>query len=221
MSKTLSPNSPIFFDLDGVLLDVSERYFRVYCDIMKTFGRQTVDKTTYWDLKRDQQPLSLLLAIGGNRHISEEAYRAQWLHNIELPEYLEYDTVIPGALEQLKRLQQYRRLILVTMRQRRDYLEEQLDRLCLSSFFVALLSAALTRAEGWETRRHLISESGLLSEDALIVGDTEIDIRTGKSLGLTTVAVLSGIRNRKRLAHEHPDLIVEDINALSSILSDN
>jgi phosphoglycolate phosphatase len=52
----------------------------------------------------------------------------------------------------------------------------------------------------------------------LIVGDTEIDIRTGKALGLKTVALLSGIRSHERLAEEHPDCIVEDINALPQLV---
>ena len=43
----------------------------------------------------------------------------------------------------------------------------------------------------------------------------------GKSLGIKTVAVLSGIRNRERLAEEHPDFIVEDIRALPQIMNTN
>jgi len=208
----------IFFDLDGPILDVSERYFRVHRDIVGQCSGKVMDKTTYWHLKRDHRPLPALLTMTGGP-TSEVAYRAQWFQKIEALEYLQYDTVIPGAKEQLEWLRQGHFLILVTLRQRREHLEVQLKKLKLHRFFAAVFSANPTLAEGWKAKQRLISESQFLSGDALIVGDTEIDIRAGKSLGLTTVAVLSGIRNRERLAAEGPDLIVEDINALPHIVS--
>lgn len=208
----------IFFDLDGPILDVSERYFRVHQDIIERHGGKSMDKATYWQLKRDRQPLSALLTMAGCSNI-EEAYHAEWFRNIESLEYLRYDIVIPGAREQLDSLRQHHFLVLVTLRQRRDYLDIQLGQLDLGRFFSAVFSTDPTAVEGWKAKRNLISESGFFSRDALIVGDTEIDVRAAKSLGLTTVAVLSGIRNRKRLAEEGADHIVRDINALWHMVS--
>jgi phosphoglycolate phosphatase len=209
----------IFFDLDGPILDVSERYFRLHRHIVGQFGGRVMDKGTYWHLKRDRQSLSILLGMTGG-HISEEAYRAQWFHMIELPEYLQYDTIISGAREQLERLGQCHTLVLVTLRRQPDHLEAQLKQLQLSPFFAAVLSADSTVTDGLETKKRLIRASGFLTKGALVVGDTEIDIRTGKALGLKTVAVLSGIRNRNRLAEERPDCIVENINTLPQLERD-
>jgi phosphoglycolate phosphatase-like HAD superfamily hydrolase len=186
----------IFFDLDGPILDVSERYFRVHRDIVEQLGGERIDKRKYWHLKRDRQSLSALLDWTGITK-SEETYRAQWLHKIELMKYLQYDTVIHGSKEQLKSLRQRHTLILVTLRQHRDHLDIQLKRFLLRSLFTSF------------------------TRDALVVGDTEVDIRAGRELGLMTVAVQNGIRNRERLAEEHPDFIIEDINALPQILKGN
>ena len=207
----------IFFDLDGPILDVSERYFRVHQDIIERYGGKSMDKETYWHLKRDRQPLSALLAMIGC-NASQQIYRIQWVRRIELLKFLQYDTVIQGAREQLERLRQHYTLVLVTLRQRRDPLEVQLEKLSLRPFFAAVLSSNPTTNDGCQTKKHLIAQSEFLNRDSLIVGDTEIDIRAGKELGLTTVAVLSGIRNRERLARERPDFIIEEINTLPQIM---
>jgi phosphoglycolate phosphatase-like HAD superfamily hydrolase len=208
----------LFLDLDGPLVDVSERYFRVHRDIVEQWGGRATDKAAYWERKRDRQPLPALLASGGNGHIPAADYLAQWLSRIELPAYLECDAVFPGALEQLARLGRSHRLVLVTLRQRPDHLAGELERLQLRAFFGAVLSASPTVAQGWETKQRLMGQSGFLTKTAWIVGDTEIDIRAGKGLGLTTVAVLSGIRNRAHLARERPDFLVKDIGELSQVL---
>jgi len=177
-----------------------------------------INKDRYWQLKRDCQPLSALLGASGSRHIHAEAYRACWLDRIESPEYLQYDIVIPGARHPLETLRRRHDLVVVTLRQRRDHLKAQLEQLGLRPFFAGVLCASPTAADGWETKQRLIRESGFLSEDALIVGDTEMDIRAGKSLGITKVAVLSGIRSQEHLVRECQDVIVEDIRALPQVL---
>jgi phosphoglycolate phosphatase len=207
----------IFFDLDGPILDVSERYFRVHQDIIERYGGKSMDKETYWHLKRDRQPLFALLARLGNP-TSEHVYRTHWFHKIELKRYLRDDRVIGGAREQLKELGKRHTLILVTLRQRRDHLISQLRELTLRPFFTAVLSASPAGADGTKVKQCLIAESGYLNGYSLIVGDTEIDVRAGKALGVPTVAVLSGIRNRNRLAEEGPDWIVEDICSLQDLV---
>jgi len=208
----------IFFDLDGPIIDVSDRYFRLHRHIVQQFGGKVMDKATFWHLKRDRQSLPVLLGMTGSQ-ISEEAYRAQWFRNIESLEYLQYDTLIPGARVQLERLCKCFTLILVTLRQRREQLEVQLKQHHLRSFFTSVLSSNPPVTGGWETKQRLIRESGFLNETAIVVGDSEVDIRAGKALGLKTVAVLSGIRNQQILAEERPDFILENINALGQIMT--
>lgn len=41
------------------------------------------------------------------------------------------------------------------------------------------------------------------------MGDTSVDMRTGKSAGLFTVGVLWGFRDRKELEENHADVIIE------------
>jgi phosphoglycolate phosphatase len=207
--------STIFFDLDGVLLDVSERHYQLYRDVVESLGGQTLDKASYWGLKRERQPLRALLGENGSSQIDEEAFRREWMLKIESPAYLQYDSVIAGAREQLQRLKQARQLVLVTLRQRRECLDAQLQRLNLRGYFAAVLSTPAPATREWEAKQGLIDQSGFRCADALFVGDTEVDVRAGKAVGAKTVAVLSGLRSYQSLAAERPDVIVDDIGALS------
>ena len=59
---------------------------------------------------------------------------------------------------------------------------------------------------------------GLAPEDFLYVGDTCVDMRTGKSAGLFTVGVLWGFRDRKELEENHADVIIEKPAELLELL---
>ncbi len=49
---------------------------------------------------------------------------------------------------------------------------------------------------------------GVRPEEMFFVGDTPIDIKTGKASGMTTVGVSWGFRSTNELAEEKPDLIL-------------
>jgi len=54
--------------------------------------------------------------------------------------------------------------------------------------------------------------------DCVIVGDSVVDVKAGKSAGAQTVAVLSGLYSKEELARESPDLILKDISELPVFL---
>ena len=211
----------LFLDLDGPILDVSERYFRVHQYILKELGSRCLapSKSSYWNMKRDRQPLSAILEKLSQPLVDQEAFSRLWLAKIEAPEYLILDQVIPGAKEQLLELEHLFTLVLVTLRQNRNAVHKQLRNLGLQALLTKVLCQAPAQDRSWEVKRDLIAESGLISNAAWIVGDTEVDIRAGKALGMGTVAVLSGIRNLKNVKAMSPDLIVKDIRHLGMRLS--
>jgi phosphoglycolate phosphatase len=207
----------LFVDLDGPLLDVSERYFRVHVDILSRFGLKSIDKPNFWNGKRNRRPLSLLLTDSGAT-FDEGAYSKLWLENIESDDYLSFDRVHDGVIPLLQHLGQEHTQVLVTLRQRSEAVRAQLSRLQLNSYFRAILTAAPLSHHSWRVKRNLIESSGLADETSWIVGDTEVDILAGKSLGLTTVAVLSGIRNEELLKQMTPDFILPGILELPKVL---
>jgi phosphoglycolate phosphatase len=62
----------------------------------------------------------------------------------------------------------------------------------------------------------LVSEAGVRPEEAAIVGDSHVDIRTGRNAGLWTVAVTYGFAPHT-LEEEVPDVMVDAPQELSTI----
>ena len=54
--------------------------------------------------------------------------------------------------------------------------------------------------------------------ECVVVGDSVADIKAGKTAGIKTVAVLSGIFSREELESEKPDLILKSVNKLPDFL---
>lgn len=214
MPTLLPPEAPLFLDLDGVLLDVRERHYRVHCDVLAATGGVRGSPETYWRLRRAHLPLVELLAATAASPPDEASYRREFLARIEAAEYLFHDRLVPGASERLAALASAHPLALVTLRRHRDRLLAQLEAVGMRGVFAAVHSASGAGSGDWDIKRGLIAASPLFRSDGVVVGDTEADVRAGKALGLRTVAVLTGLRSRELLAAEAPDALLDTIAQL-------
>ena len=207
----------LFIDLDGVLLDVEERHFRVHSAVLQAFGAHPTDRQAYWQYKRNAEPLNVLLEVEGCTHISETAYRQLWLKRIEALEYLRLDTLVGQADNVLRQLVEVRSLVLVTLRRRQDCLHTQLDWLNLTPLFTEVLAGRPSGTSDSEIKGRMIKGSAYFGPSAILIGDTEVDIQAGKALGLATIAVQNGMRNESKLRAANPDWILESIDALPTL----
>ncbi|MGM0596075.1 MAG: HAD family hydrolase [Myxococcota bacterium] len=55
-------------------------------------------------------------------------------------------------------------------------------------------------------------------KDTLFIGDSEIDLHTGKNAGIKTCGVLWGYRSEQELARENPDYLVKNITRLQELI---
>ena len=55
-----------------------------------------------------------------------------------------------------------------------------------------------------------MKELGVTPEECLYVGDTAVDMKTGKSAGIYTIGVLWGFRSREEMEEAGADIIVKD-----------
>ncbi len=199
----------IFFDLDGTLLDSKQRLYRLFCDLTK----QTIlcfDE--YWELKKSMNDHRYILSEYFNYSSSEIIeFEEKWMSLIETKEYLLYDTPFVFTSDVLRNLQnQGCDLYLITARQNKQYTIQQLEQFGIESYFVKMLVTEFKKP-----KFELIIESGIkLVETDLYVGDTGQDIEIAKLMGIRSMGVLSGFRNRTSLLRYKPDYIENDIQGV-------
>jgi phosphoglycolate phosphatase-like HAD superfamily hydrolase len=216
---TLMPytnDAVVCFDLDGPILDVSERYYRLYSDLLTRQGSAVLTKSSYWEHKRSGRGEDEILAQTGSQNCVER-YAAERLGRIEAVEYLAYDVIWGGLREALLALARRQRLILVTLRRSRPSLEWQLRQLRINQVFEAVLSAppgGSTEANA-RVKTTLVQDAiGSRTASGWLVGDTKTDLLAGRALGLETVAVTFGICTRQRLLSSLPTLVLESPDQL-------
>lgn len=201
----------IFLDLDGPIIDVSEKYYRVYVDILSRHNVPVLSKEEYWQAKREKTPDEVILKNTG--FFCVESYRKERKDLIESDRYLLYDRLQDGALDVLNTLCRKHELVLVTLRSHPDQLKKELQYLHLDKYFAAVLTSPTETSPRWGVKVSLIKKylDGKMITGGVMIGDTETDILAGNSLGCRTIGVLNGIRSRRLFKEAQPTYLVETI----------
>jgi len=207
----------IFLDLDGTVVDVLPRYHRLHEDVVRRSGGEPLGEAEYWRAKREGVPELDLLARAGLVPGAAAHAAALRLRRIESRRYLALDRLWPWTVPTLEALSRLAPLVLVTLRQHPERLEWQLGHLGLGRFFERVVAG---RGDGTlEAKARLLREAGLDGpEGSVLVGDTEIDVASGKALGLRTIALRCGIRSPQRLASWKPDFLCADLREVMEVL---
>ena len=200
-------NRKLFFDLDGTLLDSSERLYRLFCDLIPDC---TFSKEQYWQLKRDKKNHRQILANYFPDYSFDE-FNSAWMEKIEQPEYLALDKVYPFTLPFLQDISQ-RPVYLLTARQSKKNLEEELHRCRLWDFFKEILVT-----ENKTTKLALLRAQNPTAQD-MYISDMGKDILMAKEAGVQTVGVCWGFMSETHLKTYQPDFLCTTIESLRKII---
>lgn len=212
-------------DFDGPIMDVSERYYRVYQICLEKTRRsqqsvRELSKAEFWQLKRSRAPETQIALSSGLDEEQARNFAQLRRATVHTDPYFEYDTLIPGAVDTLLKIQQAGiDLVVMTMRRQRE-LDYALKKYDLGKFFPENRCYCLSN-DYVKTRD--IEDKPLLMKRALaelppaastwMVGDTEADITAARKHGIQVIAVESGIRDHSQLKTYDPDLILPDLKA--------
>jgi phosphoglycolate phosphatase-like HAD superfamily hydrolase len=217
-------------DFDGPIMDVSERYYRVYQFCLQTIRNadqpvRELNKAEFWQLKRSRVPEKQIGIKSGLDPSQAEEFAQLRRKTVHTDNYFQYDTLIPGAVEALLKIQQAEiDLAVMTMRRVKE-LDYAVQKYNLGSFFPEnrcyCLSNDYVKTTDIEDKP-LLMERALAelppAADTWMVGDTEADIAAAKKYGIKIMAVESGIRDRTQLEIYEPDLIVEDLSTAVQLI---
>ena len=213
----------IFFDLDGPILDVSGKYYRVYADIVGQLGGYPLPRAEYWSRKRAREPDVIILRDSGVAATCLAPFQARRRELIETRPYWLLDVVWPEVRAALVGLADRMAVVLVTLRNNPAELRAELAELGLASCFAGVLSAS---GDASGPDRHAAKVSLVRARYGTVapgwfVGDTETDLRSGTALGLRRAAVTFGIRETEALRRENPDQIFNQPRELADWLLSN
>ena len=197
----------VILDLDGTLIDSSERMYRLFCELVPEY---TGSKTEYWETKRDRVNHRELLARECP-DVSFEEFNKVWLDKIELSEYLSMDTLFDDTVPFLERCRRRGDMvILFTARQDPGALREELNRLGIAGYFDEILCTGRGK-----TKKQLLDENReLLPAGSRYISDMGSDIALGNESGFLTTAITRGFMNGERLREYNPESITENLTQL-------
>lgn len=205
------PNRNIFFDLDGTLIDVKTRLYKLFAELAPQ-NQLSLDE--YWEIKRGR--IDQVNLLRNYLRYSEEqiaAFKSLWLSKIEEKDRLAQDVPFLKSGMLLKDLSIDNYLYIVTNRQNRRLAIEQINGYGWAGYVKEVLVTEQTTS-----KFSLIKERVKTNKEDALVGDTGEDVLTGKKLGVKTIAVASGFLSKKILLEYNPDLIV---NSIEDIYIDN
>ena len=206
----------IIFDLDGTLIDSSERMYQLFKELVP---QCQFSKQQYWNLKRDKITHELII----KRYFSQinyEEFDSKWMSLIETKEYLKFDKVFDNTIPVLEELKNIYSLQLLTARQSRKELISELDEMNLYQYFdhIFITEARQTKEQilNDAIRKSVISKM----EGDILIGDMGKDILLGKREKYKTIAVTYGFMNKKRLLQYSPDVVIDNLTDLVKLLCD-
>jgi len=203
----------ILFDLDGTLICAHDRLYRLFTDITRQ-GSLSFDQ--YWGMKRSGRDHAWIIKNElGKPSDYLETFNARWMAAIESAPYLALDSLFPATWPVLSSLGHDYNLHVVTARQSRGFALQQLQQLGIANFFTTVLVTEHLMGKAELIRK---SKLDVVTGHSILVGDTGIDILTAQELGMISVAVLSGFRDRESLESYHPDAIVNGIADVPAVI---
>lgn len=197
----------IIFDLDGTLIDSSERMYQLF---QKLVQESDLTKEEYWNLKRNKVSHHMILEKYFPQY-NYDMFNKNWLNLIEQNEYLDMDCNYTDTNEVLSQLSKFHNLILLTARQSKNGLYRELNRLGLIHFFSVIL---VTEAKIPKDKMLYYLEIDRTKGD-LFVSDMGEDIVIGQKYGYRTVAMTHGFMNRDIILKYNPDIILDSLTELA------
>lgn len=202
----------IFFDLDGTILNVSERYYFVHSLCAGSAGRSPLARKRYLELRQEGWDEKRIANQAG---FDPDAHMECWNRAIESQEALQRDFLVEGIPHCLEKLVTDHTLFLVTLRRKPENLEGQLEKYDLKRYFSKIITGSPT-GDPSKFKAGLIRSSGAACD--VIVGDTEVDVRVAKILNARCLMVAYGLRGKKFLAKAGAQVFVSSPSEIVSLL---
>lgn len=215
-AKSIEGVKLLIFDLDGTLIDSKTDISGSINTMLKNYGFAPLDPDIVWKYLGDGA-LYLVDRCFGYYGVSAPLGSIEFFIKEYRNNYLRNTSLYPGILDALQEFKGFRKALLSNKIE--DVTLKICDGLQITSFFEYIVGGGrFKKKPDPEGAKDILAHFKVLSENAAIIGDTTIDVETGKNLGLKTIAVTWGVHDRDTLLKSKPDRIVDSAEELKSLL---
>jgi len=215
----------VIFDLDGTLIDSRLDLVHSVNAALRHIGRPALPDDVIASYVGDGAPILIQRALGGEA-VDQALIRKglEFFLSYYREHKLDHTTVYPGIVESLRAIQGSSngtpRKMAVLSNKPVNPSRAIVEALGLGQFFSQVYggNSFATKKPDPEGARKLLEESGVRPEQTAIVGDSHVDVRTGRNAGLWTVGVTYGFATHT-LDDEPPDVIVEQPSEVGDVFT--
>ncbi len=229
MIRTLRSFDPhriklVIFDLDGTLIDSRLDLVHSVNAALRHIGRPELPEDVIASYVGDGAPILIQRALGGEV-VDESLVRKglEFFLSYYREHKLDHTIVYPGIAEVLTSVQSGsngtpRKMAVLTNKPVNPS-RAIVEALGMRPFFAQVYggNSFATKKPDPEGARKLMEESGVSPEQTAIIGDSHVDVLTGRNAGMWTVGVTYGFAPHT-LEAESPDVLVDSPHELMSVL---
>jgi len=207
----------VIFDLDGTLIDSKRDLIRSVNAMLVEMGRQELHEDTISGYIGHGAPQLVARALG-NGAASEEHERAlKFFLGYYEDHKMDATRAYPGVVEALENLCRFSMAVLTNKPVRVSV--RILEGLGLAKYFRAVYGG-----NSFETKkpdplgaRKILEEFGVTAGEAMLIGDSEVDVQTARNAGMLAATVNYGFGVHDRAAYP-ADVYLDQLTELVTLL---
>jgi phosphoglycolate phosphatase len=213
----------VIFDLDGTLIDSRLDLVHSVNAALRHIGRPELPEDVIASYVGDGAPILIQRALGGET-VEEELIRKglEFFLSYYRAHKLDHTTVYPGIPEALAAIGSSAngtpRQMAVLSNKPVHPSRAIVEALGLGQFFTQIYggNSFATKKPDPEGARKLLEEYGVPPQQAAMIGDSQVDVSTGRNAGIVTVGVTYGFAPHT-LLDDPPDVMVDHPSELSAL----
>jgi HAD superfamily hydrolase (TIGR01549 family) len=219
MSLDLSRIRALCFDVDGTLSDTDDLYALQMLRFLPRFLFRNPERAARRFVMWAETPGNNLLGLADTFGIDDEmAALINWVYRNRKQSSKQF-LLVPGVDQMLARLKGHYPMAVVTAREEHGTLAF-LERFDLAKYFDAIITGlSAPHTKPYPDPVLLAAKKMDTPPGAcLMIGDTTVDIRAGKTAGAQTVGVLCGFGEKTELLRMGANMILKNTSLLADVL---
>jgi phosphoglycolate phosphatase len=208
----------LIFDLDGTLIDSKLDLALAVNATLEHMGREPLEHERIYSYVGDGAPMLVRRALGAGVSEQEVAQGLEHFLSYYRAHMLDHTVTYPGVREGLELLKAYRMAVLTNKPVR--FSRGILDGLGIACCFQYVYggNSFRTKKPDPEGVNVLLRDLGVRPREAMVVGDSEVDVRTARNAGTWVCGVSYGLGTEGLRTHP-PDILVDSLTELAAHLN--